>query len=121
MSPCQLACQLANRVRCVLDRADMPHFSAPPIVGHRDRDRGLVHVEADECANFLHDHTSWLAGPAPGHAQGAALRRRKAMSSGRRRPMVLSPSPRTARLYARGDRLAASAADMATGDGRLTR
>jgi hypothetical protein len=62
--------ELADRGRRVLDRGDVPHLAETPYIGDCDRDGFLVHVEADEGADLLHDTPSWLAGPTPGRLTG---------------------------------------------------
>ena len=73
----QAARQLAYRDRCVLDRADMPYLTATPSICHSDGDCGLVHVKADEGANFPHSYISQLAGPTPRTGPGCGLARLK--------------------------------------------
>jgi hypothetical protein len=58
MPPCQLAREFGERHRCVLDSADVTYLTTSTSIGYRDRDGGLVHVETDEAANFLHGYVS---------------------------------------------------------------
>ena len=61
----EAARELSDRRRRVLDRADVSDLPTTAGVGDGDRDRGLVHIEADESADLFHDGISCPPGQTP--------------------------------------------------------
>jgi hypothetical protein len=80
--------QLPDRRRRVLDRAEVPDLAAS--AGNGDRDRGLVHIEANKSANLFHDSISWLPEPTPGRARTCCIEGREGH--------VIWPSPAHGRV-----------------------